>query len=68
MDKDDVVKLLRQETETIENEIDKIEVKMSNLFNKTGINSLEKINKLQKERELLKSQSFKLYEMLGKIK
>ena len=68
MDKDDVVKLLWQETETIENEIDKIEVKMSNLFNKTGINSLEKINKLQKERELLKSQSFKLYEMLGKIK
>lgn len=68
MDKEDIKSLLREEAEKIDVKIDDIEVKMTNTFNKTGVSSLDKINKLQRERELLQAQSFKLYEMLGRIK
>lgn len=67
MDKEEIKSLLREEAEKIDSKINNIEVKMTNIFNKTGISSLDKINKLQREKELLHAQSFKLYEMLGRI-
>lgn len=58
---------LRQEAESLQEKVESIEIRMSNILLKQGICSLDKINKLNTEKELVKAQVFKLYELIGRL-
>lgn len=65
--KEDFKGFLRKEAECLQEKVESIEVKMSTIMLKNGLSHLDKINKLNNEKELIKAQIFKLYELIGKI-
>lgn len=66
--KEEFSNFLRQEAESLQEKVESIEVRMSNILLKDGLFSLDKINKLDNEKELVKAQAFKLYELIGRIR
>lgn len=40
---------------------------MSNLILKQGISCINKLNQLDREKEIIKGQIFKLYELIGRL-
>lgn len=66
--KEEFENFLRKEAEDLQEKVESIEVKMSNIMLKNGLSYLDKINKLNVEKELIKAQIFKLYELIGRIR
>ena len=58
---------LREEAETLQEKVESIEVRMSNILLKQGISSLDKLNKLNTEKEMVNAQAIKLYELIGRL-
>lgn len=65
--KEEFREFLTQEAESLQEKVESIEIKMSNIMIKNGLSHLDKINKLNAEKELIKAQIFKLYELIGRI-
>lgn len=65
--KEEFKEFLKNEAESLTKKVKDIEVKMTNILTKQGLSALGKINKLNHEKELLNSQIFKLYELIGKL-
>lgn len=63
----DFKEFLREEAEKLTKDVEKIEAKMSNLISKQGICCIDKLNELNREKEIKKGQVFKLYELIGKL-
>lgn len=60
--------IINDEITILNTDIEKIEIKMTYIINKYGIGHLEKINKLNLQKEIKENQVNKLYEILGKYK
>lgn len=58
---------LRKEAESLNEKIESIELRMSKILLRDGVSKLDKINSLDREKELLKAQMFKLYELIGRL-
>lgn len=58
---------LRNEAESLTKKMEIIEVKMTNTLTKQGLSALDKINKLNHEKELLNAQILKIYELIGRL-
>lgn len=67
MNQDDVKNWLRKEAEDIQKDIDKVEKKIRKIIKSEDLNSLDKINQYNIQRNELKSAMLKLYEMIGRI-
>lgn len=65
--KEEFREFLRKEAESLTKKMESVELKMTNLLNKQGLSVLDKINKLNHEKELLNAQIFKLYELIGRL-
>lgn len=65
--KEEFREFLRNEAESLAKKMENIEVKMTNILTKQGLSALDKINKLNREKELLNAQIFKLYELMGRL-
>lgn len=68
MEQLNILQIIDKEINSLNNEIEKIEIEITSEFNKSGMAGLEKINKLNYRREILQMQVNKLYEILGKCK
>lgn len=66
-DNNNVKDFLRAEAEKLTKDVEKIEAKMSNLMSKQGICCINKLNQLDRERDIIKGQIFKLYELIGRL-
>lgn len=58
---------LRKEAESINEKIESIELRMSKILLRDGVSKLDKINDLDREKQLLQAQMFKLYELIGRL-
>lgn len=67
MQRENVAKWLKAETENIGKEIEKATNKIKELMQDEDIDSLDKINQYNLYLKKLKSAQFKLYEMIGRI-
>lgn len=67
MEFENALKMIRDEAESLDEKVEQIDEKADKILKKEGISGLNKIKKLEAEKTLLKAQSFKLYEILGKI-
>ena len=65
--KEEFKEFIRNEAESLTKKVKDIEVKMTNILTEQGLSALGKINTLNHEKELLNSQIFKLYELIGKL-
>lgn len=58
---------LRKEAESINEKVEAIELRMSKILLRDGVSKLDKINDLDREKQLLQAQMFKLYELIGRL-
>lgn len=65
--KEEFREFLRKEAESLTKKMESVELKMTNILNKQGLLVLDKVNKLNHEKELLNAQILKLYELIGRL-